>query len=291
MSIRFADFVGTNQATVKQNKYLKNSTPYKYREPEVLTAQLFFSSFEEDGFTEENSTKVEINHDTDLLQYSVNYTANRFRFDPADKQCILLLKGITAYDENNNALIVNEISSNAIISTNSSYLFVTDDPQFYFEIDSKFTTAKIAISLRYIHFIEDDFFLELGKVYEEMMNNNVFLTNSIEQNNNIYNQKALIHQSVLEGKEHLIQEYKENNVNLKVEIAELQHKLLEQFNINDSLSNEKSHLLDIIKDLQADLATREQFIKSIKKTYWWRITQKMKGFIEKIRGGLKGKRK
>lgn len=270
MSIRFADFVGTNQAAQKLIKYLKKSTLYKYKEPEVLSAQMFISNSDEGGFTEENSMKVEINPETDVLQFSVNYKANRFRFDPADKKCILLLKNITVYDESNNALIVNEISSNAILSTNSTHLFVTDDPQFYFEIESSFIASRIVISLRYINFIEDDFYLELGELYEKLMSNNVLLTNSIEQNKNAFDQKTLFYQS---------------------EIEELQHRLTEQFDINNSLSNEKSHLLGLIENLQTELAASEQFINNIKSTYWWRIIQKARVFREKIRGGLKGKRK
>jgi hypothetical protein len=291
MSIRFANFVGTNQATQEQIKYLKKSIPFKYKEPEIISSQMFISDFDKGSFTEENSTKVEINPDTDTLQFSVNYKANRFRFDPADKKCILLLNSITVYDESNNAFIVNEISSNAILSTNSTYLFVTDDPQLYFEIESSLIASKIVISLRYVHFFEDEFFHELGKSYVELMNNNVFLTNSIEQNRNIFDQKALIYQSEIEEKKLLLQEYQNTNVKLKDEMKGLQYKLSEQLDINESLSNEKSHFLSLIENLQTELIAKEQFINSIKNTYWWKATRKIKGFIEKIKSGLKGKKK
>lgn len=261
MSICFADYVGTNQAMEKKNNYLQNGVSFEFRESDVISAQLFYSNSQQiDSFTERNSYKLKVNYKTEILNFSVDSSFKSFRFDPADKKCVIELNGITAYDEAGNELSIDNVWSNALFVLNSQwYFFETEDPQIYFSSDNEFQIANIVISLKYAYFFENDFLNELGQAYTILMDNNDELSNSCNE---------------LQA---TMQEFKSLNEQL---IIERDNLVLEK----DWFISENDRLIMEKVELKAELDRTEEILNEIKKKYWWRIENRIKREIRKIKG-------
>lgn len=242
MSICFADYVGTNQAIAKQNNYLRNGVRFEFIESDVVSAQLFYSNLQQsDLFTERDSYKLKVDYNTEILKFTVDSSFKSFRFDPADKKCVIKLNGISAYDEAGNELSINNVWSNALFVLNSQcYFFETDDPQIYFSSDNELQIANIVISLKYAYFFENDYLNELGQAYRILMDNKDVLSNSYIE---------------LQA---TMQEFKSLNEQLIIERDKL---VLEK----DGVISENERLIMEKVELKAELERNEEILNEIKK--------------------------
>ncbi|MEK4325937.1 hypothetical protein MKX70_08665 [Paenibacillus sp. FSL R7-0312] len=303
MSITFADYVGTNQATARLRGYLKRNVPFEFREPEIYTSQLFYKKSDEDLFSEECSVKISITSQTAILHFPVEPNMNYFRFDPADKKSIIRIEKAIAFDSAGKALELSQTHANASYITDSTYFFATDDPQVYFFIESDFNVSRIVVTLKYIQFLEDGFFLEFGKTHEDLLKYKGTLESNIEKERELfYKEKELFdkeneklnntiinYQSQIDEKQNQLRVFQDVTNELKVEIKKLENELIDGKKLNNDLNSEKSQLIDEIDILQNDLRVSKQYINQIESTFWWRTVQKISSFGRKISGQTKGK--
>ncbi|CAH1209253.1 hypothetical protein PAECIP111892_03183 [Paenibacillus auburnensis] len=291
MSIAFADFVGTNQATLRQNGYLKKSSPFEFKEPEIITSQLFYKNSKEDIFSEEDSIRIGVDSQTSILQFSIDANMKNFRFDPADKSSVICIEKVIAYDSSDKALELSLMDTNASFVMDSTHFFATDDPQVYFFTEPDFQATKIEITLKYIHFLEEEFFIEVGKRYEELTRSLNSLEDNLVKEREFSQQTILDYQSRIDEKQLLLQTVQDINLNLEVESKRLESELLEQNKMNNDLRYENSQLMSEKEILTNDLKISKEIISEIESTIWWRTMQKINSFGRKIKGEAKGKNK
>lgn len=110
---------------------------------------------------DEQSFQVEIERDKSLVNV---------RIDPIDVSCVCILKEISVVDSLGGVvhLDINRISSNAIFNLDNTYVFLSNDPQFFIqEIGTEWKKIKICFSLEETHIEEYGF---LNKVNHYILN-------------------------------------------------------------------------------------------------------------------------
>ncbi|MEK4004126.1 hypothetical protein [Paenibacillus sp. FSL H3-0333] len=305
MSIVFADYVGTNQATTMHKGYLKSSIPFEFKEPEVYYSQLFYKNTEEDLYSEQLSVKIGIDSHTRVLNFFVASNMNFFRFDPADKKSIIRIEKVIAFDSKNNTLELNYIYTNASFTWDSTFFFATDDPQVYYFVESDFEVSRIEVSLKYIKFIDDDLLLEFGEKYEGLLGFNSTLEAVLEKERADFNneKERFVHESEtlndriinyqlrIDEQQNSLRTAQDISCEIMAKLSNTEAELLDQKNLNNVLSGENSQIINENVILQNDLKLSKEYIKQIESTIWWRVSRKIISLGRKISGETKGKKK
>ncbi|WP_410512540.1 class I SAM-dependent methyltransferase [Paenibacillus sp. BR2-3] len=190
------------------------------------------------SFVEEQSLRITANGNDQICDFEMTgYSEiNKLRFDPLNVNCIITIKSIVCVDKLGNESVIENYESNADFSNGNTFLFLHEDPQFYFD-SPKVELNKITINLGYIDYEFDNIDWILGTTKE------LVALNSDYENKMRASEEGIAAQLIV-------------NANMKLKIEDLEFTL--QKNI-DKNSEDTSVLLQKISNIESEL--NEELIK------------------------------